>query len=86
MDWVGLWEFPLQVGKLRFQTHIPGVGILLTLGLLILMGMMARSLFGRQVIRFTEQLFSRIPIARGIYSTVKQVTVPSPMNRPSSEW
>jgi uncharacterized membrane protein len=36
--------------------------------------MMAKSLFGRQVILFTERIFSRIPIARGIYSTVKQIT------------
>lgn len=74
LEWVGIVEFPLQVGKLRFETHIPGVGLLLTLGLLLLMGMMAKSLFGRQVILFTERIFSRIPIARGIYSTVKQIT------------
>ena len=43
MDWVGLVEFPLQVGQLRFETHIPGVGLLLTLGLLVLVGIMAKS-------------------------------------------
>lgn len=74
LDWVGLVEFPLQLGRLRFETHIPGVGMLLTLGLLILVGMMAKSFFGRQMILFTERIFSRIPIARGIYSTVKQIT------------
>jgi uncharacterized membrane protein len=74
LDWVGLVEFPLQLGRLRFDTHIPGVGLLLTLGLLILVGMLAKSFFGRQMILFTERIFSRIPIARGIYSTVKQIT------------
>ena len=74
LDWAGLLEFPLQVGKFRFETHIPGVGLLFTLGLLVLTGMMTKSLFGRQIIHFTERIFSRIPIARGIYSTVKQMT------------
>ena len=74
MDWVGLVEFPLQVGQLRFETHIPGVGLLLTLGLLVLVGIMAKSFFGRQMILFTERVFTRIPIARSIYSTVKQIT------------
>ena len=74
LDWVGLAEFPLQLGGLRFETHIPGVGLLLTLGCSSWWGCMAKKLFGRQMILFTERIFSRIPIARGIYSTVKQIT------------
>ncbi|MFC4076729.1 DUF502 domain-containing protein [Salinithrix halophila] len=74
LDAVGVMEFPFHVGGVVFYTHIPGVGTILTLGLLILFGMLARSLFGRQLFRYTEHFFSRIPLARSIYSTVKQIT------------
>ncbi|PTX64870.1 putative membrane protein [Melghirimyces profundicolus] len=74
LDWLGIVEFPLILGGIHFETHIPGVGTVLTFGLLILIGMMARSFFGKQVFRYTEALFSRIPLARSIYSTVKQIT------------
>ncbi|MFD1406845.1 DUF502 domain-containing protein [Kroppenstedtia eburnea] len=74
LHWLGVVQFPLVIWGIVFRTHIPGVGTLLTLGILILIGMMARSLIGKQVLRFTEHLFSRIPLARNIYSTVQQIT------------
>ncbi|MFD1425678.1 putative membrane protein [Kroppenstedtia sanguinis] len=74
LQWLGVVQFPLVIWGIRFQTHIPGVGTLLTLGILVLIGMLARSLIGRQMLRFTEFFFSRIPLARNIYSTVQQIT------------
>lgn len=74
LHWIGLVHFPLKIGALKFETYVPGVGMLLTLVLLILIGMLTRSFFGKQIIKFTEGFFSRIPIARSIYSTVQQMT------------
>lgn len=71
--WLGLVQFPLQVGGILFQSYIPGVGLILTLILLILVGMMTQSLFGKQVFRFTEHVFFRVPLARSIYSTTQQI-------------
>ncbi|SMO50190.1 DUF502 domain-containing protein [Melghirimyces algeriensis] len=74
LDWLGIIELPLTVGGIVFQTHVPGVGVLLTFALLIMIGMMTRSFFGRKIFRYTELFFSRIPLARSVYSTVKQIT------------
>ncbi|MDR6225042.1 DUF502 domain-containing protein [Desmospora profundinema] len=74
LDLVGVLKFPLEIGGFVFQTHIPGVGTILTLILLAWIGMIARSFVGRQALRYTDRLFYRIPLARTIYSTVKQIT------------
>lgn len=74
LDWLGIVEFPLVIGGLVFQTHIPGVGTILTLLLLAWFGMITRSFVGRRLLRYTDYLFYRIPLARTIYSTVKQIT------------
>ncbi|OYD07673.1 DUF502 domain-containing protein [Paludifilum halophilum] len=74
LEWLGIVRFPLVFGGIVFQDHIPGIGFVLTLALLILFGVIARSLVGKQLFRYTEYFFSRIPLARSIYSTVKQIT------------
>lgn len=74
LNWLGVLHFPLKVGAVTFQTYIPGVGTILTLCFLVFIGMLTRSFIGRQIIKLTESFFSRIPIARSIYSTVQQMT------------
>lgn len=52
---------------------IPGLGVLLTIAVLVLTGMLGANLFGRKVVHFWESLMSRIPLIRSIYSGAKQV-------------
>jgi uncharacterized membrane protein len=54
--------------------HIPGFGVLLSFGILLLTGMVAANFFGARLIRFWEGLFGRIPVVKSIYSSVKQVS------------
>lgn len=54
--------------------HIPGFGVLLTLGIVLLMGAVASNFFGRKLLVFGNALLRRIPIVRSIYSSVKQVS------------
>ena len=54
--------------------EIPGLGLVLTLLLMLLTGMIVANLFGRRLINGWEDLLSRIPLVRTIYSSVKQVT------------
>jgi uncharacterized membrane protein len=54
-------------------TKIPGLGVVLTLAILLLTGIIAANLFGRQLVRVWEGLLARIPLVRSIYSAVKQV-------------
>ena len=50
---------------------IPGLGILLTLVLLIITGFLAANFVGRRMVRLWESLLQRIPIVRSVYSASK---------------
>jgi uncharacterized membrane protein len=52
---------------------IPGLGVVLTIGVVLITGMVVANLFGRQLVRLWEGLLARIPLVRSIYSAVKQV-------------
>lgn len=60
--------------------RIPGVGVVLTVVVIFLTGLLTRNILGQGLVRLWEKLLSRIPIVRSIYSSVKQVsdTVLSP--------
>ena len=51
--------------------HIPGLGIILTFGVLLLTGMLAANFVGRYVVGGWESLMDRIPVVRSIYSAAK---------------
>ena len=51
--------------------NIPGLGIVLTLVVLILTGMLAANLVGRRLVNFSEGILHRIPLVRTIYSAAK---------------
>lgn len=54
--------------------HIPGFGVVLMLGIVLLMGAVASNFFGKRLVQWGNSLLSRIPIVRSIYSSVKQVS------------
>ena len=51
--------------------HIPGLGIILTLIVLLLTGILAANFVGRAFVGGWESLMDRIPIVRSIYSAAK---------------
>ena len=53
--------------------NIPGLGVVLSLLILLLTGLVAANLFGRKLVELWEQLLSRIPLVRSVYSAVKQL-------------
>ena len=57
-----------------FGFHVPGVGILLTLGIVLATGALAANFFGRQLLALGDAIISRIPIVRSIYGGVKQIS------------
>jgi uncharacterized membrane protein len=52
---------------------IPGLGVLLTVVVVLVTGVIAANLVGRKFVQFGEYLLARIPLVRSIYSGVKQV-------------
>jgi uncharacterized membrane protein len=53
--------------------HIPGLGVVLSLIILLLTGLVAANLFGRKLVNLWEWLLSQIPLVRSVYSAVKQL-------------
>lgn len=57
-----------------FGFHVPGLGIILTLVIVLSTGALAANFFGRQLLSFGHDLLTRIPIVRSIYGGVKQIS------------
>lgn len=53
--------------------HIPGLGLLLTLLVVLLLGWLSTNVVGRRLIQGAEALICRIPVAKSIYSATKGV-------------
>jgi uncharacterized membrane protein len=51
--------------------HIPGLGLLLAVLLLIFTGMLVSNIIGRSLVGLWEDLLNRIPFVRALYSGVK---------------
>lgn len=54
--------------------HIPGFGVLLTLAILLIVGAVASNFVGKKLVSLGDAVVARIPVVRGIYSSVKQVS------------
>lgn len=52
----------------------PGTGILLTLSIIFLTGLLAANFIGQRLVGWWEKLLQRIPVVNSIYSSVKQVS------------
>ncbi|HET6756422.1 MAG TPA: DUF502 domain-containing protein [Burkholderiales bacterium] len=54
--------------------HIPGLGVILTLLVVILTGVFAANVLGQQMLVYWEGVLARIPIVKSIYYGVKKVS------------
>ena len=57
-----------------FGVHIPGLGVVITLAIVLLTGVFATNLLGARLVQFGHDLMHRIPVVRSIYSSVKQIS------------
>ncbi|MFH1724125.1 MAG: DUF502 domain-containing protein [Elusimicrobiota bacterium] len=76
-----LWWFVTAVDHLLapvFYTtlgrHVPGLGIIAALGLLIGAGWLSSNIMGKQILDMIEDLLLHIPVFNWLYRTVKQLT------------
>ena len=53
--------------------YVPGLGILTLIVLVFLTGLFATNFMGRQIVKWWEDLLNRVPLVRGIYSTLKSM-------------
>ena len=54
--------------------RIPGLGVILTLLVIVLTGVFGANFFGQKIIDFWERQLTRIPVVKSIYGSVKQVS------------
>jgi uncharacterized membrane protein len=54
--------------------YIPGMGVLLTLIVVLLTGLFAANIIGQRFVRYWERAMARIPVVNSIYNGVKQVS------------
>ena len=70
----------LLLMPVSFQTeswlgvHIPGLGAVLTLVIVLLTGIFATNFFGAQLVQLWHDVLNRIPVVNSIYSSVKQIS------------
>jgi hypothetical protein len=66
---------PLQLRTEQWLgVHIPGLGVVLTLLIVFLTGLLAANIIGQRLVRFWEGVLARIPVVNSIYNGVKQVS------------
>lgn len=53
--------------------NIPGIGVLFSLAILLITGMIATNFFGQRIVAWGESILARIPLVRSIYNAAKQV-------------
>jgi uncharacterized membrane protein len=59
---------------LEMLRHIPGLGVIILVAVLLLTGMFAANIVGQWWLHQGNRLLSHIPIVKSIYSSVKQVS------------
>jgi len=57
-----------------FGFHVPGLGLVVTFALILLAGVFGAHVTGRTLVRLSERLLQRIPLVKGLYNVLKQVS------------
>jgi len=77
---VGTMDQTLQLLPPQWRTegwlgvHIPGLGVVLTVLIVLVTGVLAANIIGQQLVKFWEGVLARIPVVNSIYTGVKQVS------------
>jgi uncharacterized membrane protein len=77
--WI-LWIFWSRIDDIfapmyarMFGRPVPGLGFLTAIGMILIMGMIARNVVGRRVLALGDQLLLKVPIYRRLYPSVKML-------------
>lgn len=54
--------------------YLPGIGVVLTLLVVLISGVVATNIVGQRFLLFWEGVLSRIPVVKSVYHSVKQVS------------
>jgi uncharacterized membrane protein len=65
---------PALQPAILFGRQIPGLGLLLTVLVVLLTGVLASNIIGQRLLRIWDSVLRRIPVVKSIYGGVKQVS------------
>jgi uncharacterized membrane protein len=77
--WVLMWLFNAMDGVVAplidqfFGRHIPGLGFISMIAIILIVGALSRNLIGHAIFKFFERIVSTIPLARTIYGATKDL-------------
>lgn len=71
---LGSYLDSLLTALINDHTYIPGLGMLTGLIVIYLSGLLATNVMGTRILRWWDDLFSRIPLVKSIYGSSKQLT------------
>jgi len=54
--------------------HVPGLGVILTLVIVFVTGLLATNFLGARLVHLWNEILHRIPVVNSIYSSVKQIS------------
>ncbi len=57
-----------------FGFHVPGMGLILTVAIVLATGILATNFFGRKLLLLGHRILVRLPVVRSIYGGVKQIS------------
>lgn len=57
----------------RDEGHIPGIGMVTGIAVIYLTGLVATNVLGRRLLKLSDDLMTRIPLVKSIYSSSKQL-------------
>lgn len=55
------------------EWYVPGMGIILTILVVYLIGLLASNFIGRKTLQLFEKIINRLPIVKNVYSTAKGI-------------
>ncbi|ANQ86396.1 DUF502 domain-containing protein [Azoarcus olearius] len=74
LDQILLWLPNGMQPQSVFGINIPGIGVLLSILILLVTGLIAANVLGQKLVQMWEAILARIPVVKSIYYSVKQVS------------
>lgn len=71
----GFFGTPLEAYfQRRLGFHVPGTGLLATVLIVLVVGILATNLVGRRLLAYLEGWLQKLPVVRSVYATMRQIT------------
>ncbi|MFQ5626708.1 MAG: DUF502 domain-containing protein [Methyloligellaceae bacterium] len=71
--WVKPWVPQIYLPETYLPFTVPGVGLIFSITVLIVVGALTANLFGRTVVSYGEIMLGRMPVVRSVYRALKQI-------------